>query len=250
MRRSRLTTLLAALLLALTFATGTKADTGTRVSTDCSFLAYTTAYTGYVYQDFGKWGDHKPVLQSGITTTCGSWNVDVWNSSELSTTGRYGKRGGGDEGDLTVYYSDTVQTSLGPISYQFGGAYYALGYGKDGLDASKDDTAYGYLQVGRSFAVGTTTLTPFVRPSIYQHMSNQSPDYVLRYGICFDVPLAEHFSLRGDVTAASIFNQHRTVFRPTIWLAASLGNGWEIDAGLKTTNDTGPAWYVGLNKAF
>ena len=197
-----------------------------KAACDVSGVAYTTAQTGYIYQDFGLVASHKPALQSGATVSCGGFSLDLWTSVELSSQGRFGRRGGGDEGDLTLSYSNKISTPIGPLAYELGSAYYALGYG-GGLATSNDDVAHFYADVGRPIEVGKATLTPFVRQSLYRTMSgNLRNEWVMRTGVRFSVPLNNWLSLSGDLSAAFNTTRHnRTVFRPTVLLSADAGDG-------------------------
>lgn len=160
----------------------------TKAACNVSGIAYTTAQTGYIYQDFGLVAKNKPVLQSGTTLSCGGLSLDLWTSVEFSSQGRFGRRGGGDEGDLTLSYTNKISTPMGPLTYELGGAYYALGYG-GGLATSNDDVAHFYADVGRPIEVGKATFTPFVRQSLYRAMSgNLRNEWVMRTGVRFSVP--------------------------------------------------------------
>ncbi len=221
---------------------------------DCKTIGYSAIQTGYIYQDFGVWGNRKPVLQRGATVTCGGLSLDLWTSAGLTGNGKFGRRGGEDEGDLTLFYNNKVGTPLGDFRYEIGGAYYALGYG-GGLTSTRDDVANFYAQVGRPFEIqtnlGAISLTPFVRPSLYRHMSGPRNDMVIRSGIEFSIPLSPWLNFEGDVSIANLVTGKRqTVFRPSARLVANVGDGWSANVGVKGTDRTGNVFLLGLAKHF
>ncbi len=228
------------------------------MNTGCNFNAYSTLLVGgYLYQDFGTRATKKPVLQSGLTTTCSGWNVDLWNSSQLTGDGTYGRRGGGDEFDITIWYGGKVETALGPFTYSIGGAYYALAHNKAGLFSMPDDVGYLYGEVGRPFTVSVpwsekaATLTPTFRLADYLYLAG-GHDIMLRYGVAFIVPLPwNRFSVEGDVTAATkITHGTSTVFRPTIFGVLDLGHGWNVLAGVECAGQVGCAEMLKLRISF
>ncbi len=215
----------------------------------CDFFAFSDVKSRYIYSDSGVVGSKNPVVQTGLSTTCAHWSFDLWNSSELSGKGKYGRRGGGDENDFALIYRNSIETVLGKFNYAASVAYWALGYGKAGLYGVRDDMTYNYVEVSRPFKIGDATIEPFVRPSLYQPFNGKG-EWVVWGGAKIELPINNWLSLVGNVSVAYSATKHVAVFRPGGEFNAKLGGGWGVHAGVGYWNDAGTVWYGGASKAF
>ena len=160
--RNRITTAIAALLVAGMFISPAKAE-------DVQHKVYVNIQNNYVYQDIPGFASRNPVAQGGITTTIGCLSIDVWTSLGLSAVGEYGHRGGQDEWDLTIFCGGKVNSPIGLLNINGGGAIYAVPFGKGDIRRISNETAYTWIEAERPFQLGGgVEIAPFVRPSAYE----------------------------------------------------------------------------------
>ena len=214
----------------------------------CNVTATAGIQNGYIAQDVGVVLEPHFVSQNDVALNCGTWSFDAWHSVKFSDRGTFFKRGGGDEVDVSGTYVDSMETGLGKFTYSTTVGYYFFAPGFTNL---ANDTVDVHAQVGRPFAAGDLTITPYGRITEYlSWVGGNRHDLVLfRPGVQFDLPLNFWLTASVDV-AGSICPRGGDIFRPTASLTASLGDGWKSTAGMKATDRTGAVGFLTLSKTF
>lgn len=222
----------------------------------CSGLAMVSVQESYPFQDLGF--DASPgtaVTQNMVAVTCGKVTVDWWSSTGLTTDGTYGKRGGMDEHDIELTYTDSADTPIGKVSYSVYAAYFAIDLGK-GLKGTDDDFAQFYAEVAKPINAGTWTVTPFARYIKTVPVGSQKGFNTLRVGGRASGPVT--LPLFGEVTANSEIAHsknggvipYKSVWRGDASIAKPIF--WDVTGavGVKLTEHVGTTPYVKFTRAF
>lgn len=221
-------------------------SSATMANEKCSDTLYGWVGDGYVFQDIGFLATSEPVYQGGNTLSCGKWDFDVWTSYQLSSGGKYGNRGLGDEWDASVFYNDHV----GPIALQASVQYYALAFTKS-LTKSKDDLMETYVDASHAFDIGRLKLTPFLR---VVHWWGVDTDInpaatVVRPGFRFALDLGHGFSVSGDLSNSINTTGHTNTDRLEVKLGKTV-SGTSLQIGLKATERVRSVWSLGFVRPF
>jgi hypothetical protein len=147
--------LLGTSLVALSLATAAHAA-------PCNTTIAAGIQSDFQYNELGEVLYKGPVVQVSTTETCGDYSVNLFNTLDASTTGKYGNRNPGDENDFTFQFDHTYNTNLGPIEVVLSASYWKY---------SPFNKAYANLvltsEVSRDFVFKQLTITPVFHVSEY-----------------------------------------------------------------------------------
>jgi len=191
---------------------------------DCETIVYAGVYSDYAFQDLGVLVDNRPSAQAGATRTCGKLSYDVWTSTVLSSESPYGNRGGGDELNFTVTWSDTIESPAGTLEVEVSGAYWLLAdFGR-----SRDDIVVASLKVGRPVNLGNVTVTPYVQVSEWIGLDGDYRTTLVRTGLSANLSLSEQWSVDVDVSHVEESFEDTSTWRSDLSLTRTLKNGWSV----------------------
>jgi hypothetical protein len=116
----------------------------------------------FQYNELGEVLYKGPVVQVSTTETCGDYSVNLFNTLDASTKGKYGNRNPGDENDLTLQSDHTYNTKFGPIEVVLSASYWKY---------APFSKAYANVfltsEVSRDFTFHQLTITPVFHVSEY-----------------------------------------------------------------------------------
>ena len=213
---------------------------------ECNRSAYASVGTAYPIQEAGYLATEKPVLQSGVTLSCGPWSYDLWTSYELSNRSPYGARGEGDEWDLTIGYADEIQTAAGPIAFELSGSYWAL----TSLGRMADDIVELYADVGRPFTIGGITIGPFFRVTEWVGLGAFPSSTFVRPGVRIEIPLSSRLTARGDVSRSFDLSDRLAVTHGEAALEYALTDTWSVSVSVQATEGIRTVGFLGISKSF
>jgi hypothetical protein len=204
---------------------------------ECSTTTYASFQTSYPYQVTDVQASGKPVLNGGLTRSCGHWWFDAWGSKDFS-----GKESFGNEVDLTAAYASTI----GSFHYEALVSWWLL----PDLGKINDDLVQLQLDVSRPFVLSSATITPYLRVTHLVGLGLYHDTDVGKAGIRFAVPLAAHWSLSGDAGVADDFTNDIVAKRLNASIGYDLGDGLSLNAGVKLADRLKPAFVLGISKQF
>jgi hypothetical protein len=203
-------------------------------------------YSEYAYPALGQVYWDKPVIQTEAALSCGAWNYSLWNSSQLSGSGPYGRRGSGDEFDFTASYARSFESGIGPLEFEASAAYWLF----DGFAAMKDDYLAFDATIGRPFVVSESlTVTPYVRASAWPGLTGQT--YLLAHpGASMEWTMAESWRLGVDASWTADLSNHVGTANASFTLDHDLGRGLGVFASALVAERMTPGFGIGLRKSF
>jgi hypothetical protein len=199
-------------------------------------------HSGYMFPKTGFVAWDGPVIQSDFALSKGSWSLDVWNSTELSTVGTYGKRGGGDEFDFTATYSHDLDSFLGPLSFQSSASYWMV----DRFGYMKDDIVQLYAHVGRPFTFDALTVTPYVRLTEWVSMGSVANTSFVDTGVAFSIPLDKQWRLDLDASYSTDVTNHIGIKNATPSVSYEASPGLSISASAQFADRMQPSFGIGV----
>lgn len=204
---------------------------------ECSTTAYSSFQTSYPYQVTDIEGSDKPVVQGGLTKSCGHWWFDAFGSKDLT-----GKKTFGNEVDLTAAYDGT----LGQFHYEALASWWMLPH----FGRMQDDILQLQLDVSRPFAWKIVTVAPYVRVTHLQSFGAYHNAEVGKVGVRLSVPFAKRWSLSADAGMAHNFANGVTAARFNPSVSYTFGDGWTGSVGAKLASHLKPAFTIGVSKHF
>lgn len=211
----------------------------------CQTTVYGGLWDDSLLQDI-KYNVGEPVLQGGVTQTCGHHSFDVWTSFGLSGNNDYGNRGYEDELDLTYKFADTYESPIGPLNFEASVAYWVLA----DFGETDDDLIGSYVQVGRPFAVGQATVTPYVRLTQWTGMGIIEDQTLVRPGVGLALPLGGDWSVSSDLSMVDNLTTDDSHFRGTAGISYSLSETTSLSVIGKFAEDADPAFGFTFSRTF
>lgn len=221
---------------------------------NCQYSATIGVRGQYNLDDFGASASNgEPVANTVLVASCGKWSFDHWTSTQLTGGGTYGSRGTGDEHDLEITYSDSVESPVGKVGVSAHIAWYMLDLGM-GLGNLSDDYIQSDITVNRSVSIGRHwTITPYAR---YIHdfaTGSGNPDYnFARFGVQVDgpvtLPILGKTTLSGELAHTwgldGATDPHSSVWHGQFDLTKSLSTHLSASAGVRFTqrHDSAPTF--------
>lgn len=208
---------------------------------DCSTTWYEKYGTKYQYQVLRAMGSDKPILESGVTVSCGKWWFDLWSAKDLS-----GHRTFGNEVDLTAAYDTSLFADAWKVDIELYASYGAVPEFKK----VKDDILEFYVDASHSFSVDSITITPYVRPIAIVGLGVYPNRIIIRSGTRFAMPLTDRVSLTADVATTSDFYEHSVTKRFVPAIRYDAGDGWALSVDAKLADHLKPEFEIGFSKTF
>lgn len=205
---------------------------------ECTDVAYSRVADGYIYKDFGSVASDEPVIQGGITRTCGNWSYDVWAS--------IGSNGGlANEVDGSVFYN----TTAGPFTVQLSGQYYAVNLHDSLLDAS-DDMVELYADVSLPITRGRFTVAPLVRVIEVVGIDELPTQTLISPGARFSYQATSHLTVAVDLRESVNLTNGSSTFRFESSLGWQLSDRTSVRFGYEGTDRTRSVFSIGASHRF
>jgi hypothetical protein len=194
----------------------------TALADPCSKTVTAGYYSAGVDSDEPYLLSSKPSLVSDGALSCGDFTYEVTSFTEISSQGKYGERGYGDEIDLKLIYDHVVATPLGPVQLEASSAYWKVTR-FDRPDANLNF----YVEGARAFTFGKVTVTPFVRATQWIGIGNFPTDSFVRPGMRIAFPISEKISVNAEITKSFDFTERLYPSYATVTVTRDFGKGWK-----------------------
>jgi len=170
------------------------------LSEPCSTTVSTGVNSSFSFNELGQDLSHRAVVQLSGTYTCGDYSANMFSTSALSTSGRYGERSYADEPDFTFMRDHTYATVAGPVDIQL-----SIAYWKYAPFKSADANLVFASAINRPIEVRHVTLNPFLRLTQYLGLGSAPNIFDVHPGVRASLPLSKKWTMQTEVGMAYNF---------------------------------------------
>lgn len=205
MQKKVVTSLLSGVAVTFILATPALAE-GLFDFSKCSGTASVGIQKGNYYENYGiDVADGRLVSKDVVTGTCGDFTAEAGGTVLLSTKGKYGLRGLGDELWLGGTWHPEIKTKYGTVKFEGTVRYRALDHGQ-GLGASRDDSTELIGGIGYAMNFGPLEFTPFLRAVKSNPVGYNNSLFWMLEGLDATVALPGDSRIRAEYLHASNVN--------------------------------------------